>query len=184
MAKGMEKRKERRIKVSLAVKIFYQGLEVTGQTENISRLGAYVETGKEIPMGAELEMSLKIPSYTKEESLGGDIRCRGSVFRSSIIREEGIKKYYGLGIFFTDFLQKADRGKISKYIDFLILQETKGVKKGLRRWKEKREAAKKSTAQQEMSPDEYQAQTIALLRQISDRLEEIYRLVKSQGKNK
>lgn len=184
MAKGIEKRKERRMRVSLPAKIFYQKLEVAGQTENISRLGAYVETNKEIPMGAELEMSLKIPAYTKGESLVQDIRCRGSVFRSSLIREENTKKYYGLGIFFTDFSQQTDRGKLSKYIDFLTLQENKGVKEGLKRWKEKRGAANKLTAQQQMKSEECQAQTKVLLKQILSRLEEIYRLVKSQDKTR
>lgn len=184
MVKGTEKRKERRIRVSLPVKIFYQKLEVAGQTENISRLGAYVETNKEMPMGAELEMLLKIPARTKEDSLAKDIRCRGSVFRSGLIREENAKKYYGLGIFFTDFPQQTDKGKLSEYIDFLILQENKGIKDGLKRWKETRYAAKKLTARQQMKPEEYQAQTKVLLKQILNRLEEIYRLVKSQDKTK
>lgn len=184
MAKGIEKRKERRIRVSLPVKISYQRLELAGQTENISRLGAYIEIGKEIPMGAELEISLQIPGYDNKDSLSEDIKCRGSVFRSSVTREELAKKYYGLGIFFTDFLQQADKNKLSEYIDFLILQETKEVKEGLKRWKKKRDAAKKSVAQKQIKPPGFQEQALELLKNISGRLEEIYHIVKSQDKTK
>lgn len=184
MAKGIEKRKERRIKVSLPVEISYQRLEFAGQIKNISRLGAYIEINKEIPVGAELEVSLKIPGYDKKDSLSEDIKCRGSVFRSNVTREELAKKYYGLGIFFTDFLQQADKDKLSKYIDFLILQEAKGVKEGLKRWKEKRDTAKKSAAQVQIKPSGFKGQALELLKNISDRLEEIYHIVKSQDKTK
>ena len=180
MPKGIEKRKERRIKVRLPIKMFYQSIEAAGETENISRLGAYIETAKDIPLGSELVIELSVPAYGKDASLAGKVRCKGSVFRSSLLREEDTIKYYGLGIFFTDFLQQSDRNKLSKYIDFLILEEKQGIKEGLKRWRQKRSVAKKSQATGQVKVDE----CLLLLKQVLSRLEEIYRLVKSQNKTK
>ncbi|MEI6631685.1 MAG: PilZ domain-containing protein [bacterium] len=180
MAKGIEKRKEKRIRVKLPIKISYGDIKITGETENISRLGGYVEITKEIPLGAELEIELGIPAYGKDSSLAGGIRCKGSVFRSSLTKEENTVKYYGLGIFFTDFSQQADRNKLSSYIDFLLLQEEQGVKEGLNRWRQKRSVVKKSQSVEQGNTGE----CLALLKQILSRLEELYRQAKLQNKAK
>ncbi|MBM3255549.1 MAG: PilZ domain-containing protein [Candidatus Omnitrophica bacterium] len=180
MTKGIEKRKEKRIRVKLPIKISYGDIKITGETENISRLGAYVETTKEIPLGAGLEIGLSIPIYGKDSSLAGGIRCKGSVFRSSLTREEGPVKYYGLGIFFTDFLQQADRNKLSSYIDFLVLKEEEGAREGLNRWRQKRNVVKKPQSTEQGNTVE----CLSLLKQILSRLEELYRQAKLQNKAK
>jgi hypothetical protein len=134
-----EKRRERRLKVSLPIKISYRGgPEVYSQTENISRLGTYAEIEQQIPLGAHLDITIEIPAYTNDSSLAGNIKCRGDVFRCNLIREIESKRIYGLGIFFTDFPDEQDRNKLSKYVDFLILKEQEDIKQGIQRWRRKR----------------------------------------------
>lgn len=178
MAKGIEKRREKRIRVKLPIRISYQGKELSGETENISRLGAYVEIDKDIPFGAELGIALKVPAYGEGFSLGEEISCKGSVFRSSPAREENSIKYYGLGIFFTDFPQQTDREKLSSYIDFLVSQEEQEVKEEVRRWHQKRDVLKESNVAGRTKIGE----CLVLLKQILGRLDEMYR--QAQLKNK
>lgn len=185
---GIEKRKERRIRVNLPIKIFYQKKqEIVGQTENISRLGTYVEVEQKIPLGADIEISLEIPAYVKNPSLCGEVKCEGNIFRCSLTREVAQKKYYGLGIFFIRFAQEAEKEKLSRYIDFLILNEDKAVKEGVRHWRDKRKAARYARQQEEKAAlakgeEDYQKQTLDLLNQILTRLAEISRLLGPQEK--
>ncbi len=123
----------------MPIRISYPGgPEVYSQTENISRLGTYVEIEREIPLGVHLDMTMEIPAYTNDSSLVGNIKCRGDVFRCNFIREAESKKFFGLGIFFTGFPDEQDRNKLSKYIDFLIFKEQEDIKQGLQRWRRKR----------------------------------------------
>lgn len=171
-----EKRKERRIRVALPIKITYQNnLMVVGKTENISRLGAYLEIDKELPVGIDVDINLEIPIYTKDLSLTGKIRCKGDIFRCNLVRESGPKKYYGTGVFFTDFLNLADRDKLSKYIDFLTSKEDKDIREGIKRWQDKRDITKKArqTTKIPLAQERFQAEALSLLKQILTRLEEI-----------
>jgi len=182
---ALEKRKERRIKVNLPIRIACPGnIKVGGQTQNISRLGAYVEMDRRVPIGADVEIAIEIPVYTNNLSLSGKIKCQGNIFRCDLIREKEAKKYYGIGIFFTSFLQPIDREKLSQYIDFLILNEDKNIKEGVRRWRNKREVTKKAKQVQkrELSQEDFQETATTLLKQILNRLEEISRLLQSQNK--
>lgn len=184
---GIEKRKERRIRVNLPIKIVYQRDQIVmAQTENISRLGAYVEITKKIPLGADIEITLEIPPYAKDPSLSGEVKCQGNIFRCSLTREIAAKKYYGIGIFFTRFLHGAAREKLSKYIDSLISNEDKTVKEGIKRWRKKRKVARetKRLEKPSLNQKEYQKQTLALLEQVLTRLEEISRLLEPQNKTK
>ncbi len=135
----IEKRRERRLKVRLPVRITYpQGGTIFTHTENISRLGTYVEIDREIPLGVHLDMVIDIPAYTSALSLTGELRCWGDVFRCNLIGEIDSNKIYGVGIFFTDFFSPQDRDKLSKYIDFLILKEQEDIKQAIQRWRGKR----------------------------------------------
>ena len=181
----VEKRKERRIKVALPIKITHgDNLTVIGKTENISRLGAYLETDKELSVGIDVDISLEIPGYTKNLSLTGKIGCKGNIFRCNLVRESGPKEYYGTGVFFTDFLSSADRDKLSKYIDFLTLKEDKDIKEGIKRWQHKRGITKKTRQAQEIQikQKDYQTEIMDLLKQILTRLTEISHLLKLQNK--
>lgn len=179
----VEKRKERRVKANLPIKIIYQNNPgVVGRTENISGLGTYVETDREISPGTELDIVLEIPVYTEDISLTGKVRCKGNIFRSNLVRESESRKYYGIGIFFTDFLNETDRDKLFGYIDFLILKEGEEVKKGIKRWRDKRDMTKKTKQirQIQASQEEFQTESLNLLKQVLSRLEEISRMLKSQ----
>ena len=178
-----EKRKERRIKANLPVKMLYNdNIEVISRTENISLLGTYVEIDREIPVGTGLKVILDIPKYTPDLSESAEVSCKANVFRCNLAREIGSKKYYGVGIFFTDFLNEVDRDKLSKYIDFLVLNEDKNIREGLKQWKEKRNITRKTKQAKEtqIKQEEFQTEALELLKQILVRLEEISLQIKSQ----
>jgi len=182
---GIEKRKERRIKISLPLKIIYEGKELSGFTGNISRLGAYAQMDRDLPIGANIDVVLEIPAYTKDSSFAGKISCKGNIFRVNFIKEVKGKKYFGLGIFFTGFPQQKDKERLSKYIDYLITEEEKGIKKGVKLWRNKRKMKKADTASAEGRPKgDDNSDIIALLRQILARLKEIRSLLKPAAENK
>lgn len=163
----MERRKERRIKVNLPIKIVYKnGFEVVGKTENISRLGTYVEIDRKIPAGADIDITLESPK--------GVISCKGNIFRCNLVREVGPKKYYGMGIFFTDFLNHTDRNKLSEYIDSLIANEDKNIKAGLKRWRKKRDISKQT------KQEKPQIEILNLLKKILNHLEKIDHLLRTR----
>lgn len=191
MAQGqvVEKRKERRIKVRIPIRILNQkGQEILGNTENLSRLGTYIEADKDIPPGSEVDISLSIPKYKKDASLAGEVRCAGSVFRSGLIKETESKKHYGIGIFFVDFPKDSDRQKLSSYLDFLILREDKEIKESVQYWQEKRRFVQETRRSRKPEPEEQgslsQSEVLSLLRHILDKVEEIHRLLQPESKGK
>ena len=134
-----EKRRERRLKARLPIRISCpDSPQIFTQTENISRLGAYIEIEQEIPLGVHLDITIEIPAYTNDSALIGAVRCKGDVFRCNLVREIESKRFYGLGIFFTDYSGEQDRNKLSKYIDFLIFKEQEDIKQATQRWRERR----------------------------------------------
>ena len=134
-----ERRKERRLRAKLPLRISYpDNPPIDSHTENISRLGTYFEIEQEIPLGIKLDMTIEVPVYTNGLPLIANVRCRGDVFRCSLVKEVESKRSYGLGVFFTDFSDEEDRNKLSKYIDLLIFKEKEDIKQGIQRWKEKR----------------------------------------------
>ncbi len=181
-----EKRKERRIKVSLLVRIVYQDKrEILGNLENISRLGAYVVIGSSIPEGANVSVRFTIPPYTRDlSSTGtGEVRAEANVFRANLIKEPGPNKYYGIGLFFTGFPSQQEEDKLSGYIDFLTFQEENNIKTGIKRWQEKREAIQKERRAKDTLQDRNDAQRemMALLNRIMERLDGIYALLKTKN---
>lgn len=181
-AERLEKRKEHRIRVALPIRIGFGEDRYTGQTDNISRLGAYAELERELAVGSEIEITLEIPRYTKDPSLIQAVRCKGNVFRSALIRQEGASRHYGAGIFFTGFESEADRERLSRYIDFLISQEEESVNEGLKAWREKRQTHRKKEPQEIEERADGKDETLALLREILERLEEIGRLLKDRSR--
>jgi len=182
---GIEKRKERRIKISLPLKIIYQGKELSGFTGNISRLGAYAQMERDLPIGTDIDAVLEIPAYAKDPSLTGKISCKGNIFRANFIEEAKGKKNFGLGIFFTGFPEQKDKEKLSRYIDYLIAEEEEGIKKGVKLWRNKRKMKKVDTASVEgRHKDNDNSDIASLLRQILARLKEIRSLLKPAAENK
>ncbi len=102
-----EKRREHRLKANLPIRIISSNnTEILCSTENISRLGTYLEIDREVPAGENVDITLELPAYTQDLALAGELRCKGSVFRCNLIREFESTKFYGIGIFFTDFSEK------------------------------------------------------------------------------
>ncbi len=133
-----ERRREKRINARLPIRISYpDSPPIYIQTEDISRKGIYAEIERQIPLGVRLDIAIEIPTYTNELSLIGGVRCRGDVFRCNLIREVESKRFYGLGVLFTDFSDEKDKNKLLKYIDFLILKE-QDIKQAIKRWSKRR----------------------------------------------
>lgn len=179
-----EKRKEHRFKAELPIKIIYAGAEITAKTDNLSRLGTYVEINREIPAGESVDITLVLPAYSGDISMSGEVKCEGSVFRSVLLRQDSANKYYGAGIFFTVFSEHLHRDKLSNYIDYLVLKEEQEIKDGLRRRKEKEETAKLIKYPEEfyLRAEEFQKESLNLLYKISLQLEEINRVLQSDNK--
>lgn len=169
--------------MSLPVWISYRDKRgIPGTIENISRLGAYVATDRPIPEDTAVSAMFAIPSYTKDQSLGGEVRAEANVFRMNLIGESGANKHYGVGLFFTRFLSQQDSDKLSGYIDFLILEEENNIKAGIKRWQEKRKAVKKGVSGPDAVPDNNDAQQeiMTLLRMIMERVDEIRALLSTR----
>jgi hypothetical protein len=178
-----ERRKERRLKANIPIRITGKNnLEVFTRTENISFLGAYIEVDRSIPTGTEVEVVLEIPHYSEDLSLAGEVRCKGDVFRCSLVNESDSVKYYGVGVFFTEFYLSEDRDRLHGYIDFLIDNEEQEINEGLRRLRYRREAHRlaRNAEQKTAGQDEFQEKSLELLKNIVSRLEEIERLLQSK----
>ncbi len=178
-----EKRKERRIKVNLPIKITYPGHpEINAETGNISLLGAYIETDEQIPLGTDADIVLQIPSCAGAAGLSGEVRCKGNIFRchpisrqgnglafhtaKAIRREPETAAHFGTGIFFTGFSRRAERDKLSRYINFLIEQEGRNLRAGIKNLKKIRKAKDKQPARVLLSQEDFQKETLGLLKQI------------------
>jgi hypothetical protein len=180
-----ERRKERRLKANIPIKITGKNnLEIFTRTENISFLGAYIEVDRQILPGTDVEVVLEIPHYSEDLSLAGEVKCKGDVFRCSLVRESTVVKYYGVGVFFTDFYLSEDRDRLHGYIDFLIENEEQDINEGLRRLRYRREAHRlaRNTEQKVPGQEEFQGKSLELLNHIVSRLEEIERLLQSLKK--
>ena len=180
-----EKRKEHRLRANMPITIVW-GKEkaLRGRTENISRLGSFVELDKQIPAGQIVGIILELPAYTQDISLTGRVTCSGTVFRSIPLREIDGVPVYGLGIFFTDFANSSDKDKISAYVDHLLAAEEQGIKDGLKRRKEKASAHLGAAEKKNLiaRQDEFQKEALGLLQQISSRLDAIERKLNSKKK--
>ena len=180
-----EKRKEHRLRANMPIQIVYgSGMELRGRTENISRLGTYVELPQDIPAGQSVSLVLELPAYTRDASLTGEVRCGGTVFRTNPLRSAEGQQWYGVGIFFTDFPDPRDKEKVSTFVDHLIVEEEQEIKEGLKRRKEKESAHFASAEKKDLAErrDEFQKEALDLLKQISTRLEALARELRARKK--
>jgi hypothetical protein len=174
---AQERRKEHRLRSNLPIKIVCQnGTEIISRTENISRLGTYVETDRDIPTGERVDLTIEIPVYDQDISFSGQIECKGSVFRSGLSRQFQKNRVYGIGIFFTFFNNREAKEKLSRYMDFLASKEEQDIKEGLRRRKERERLKESEDAR--LWQEEFQQESLKLLKEIVARLEEIRHLLK------
>lgn len=137
MARKNERRRRQRIDVVLPIKIEYNKVKISAETKNISVLGAYLETAKEIPIGTSLDIRIEVP---KAAPVKADkkkrVSCKGVAFRCQPTGPQEPKNQYGIGIFFRSFLRSGEK-ELSKYIDYFLLQEKKIGKIYMRKRKRK-----------------------------------------------
>ena len=136
-ARLVDKRRRRRIDVALPIKIEYNNEEISTGTKNISVLGAYIESEKEIPRDISLDIKITIPERQAAETKEAkQISCKGITFRSRPIQTLEAKKQYGAGIFFRSFLEGGEKD-LAEYIDYFLLQEKKKEKIYLKKSKQR-----------------------------------------------
>lgn len=132
MASPKERRKRRRIDVALPIRIEYNKEKISAETENISVLGTYIQTGKEIPIGTTLGIEIEIAKAGKVKQ----ISCAGVAFRCRPSGSSEPKKQYGTGIFFRSFLENGEK-ELSAYIDYILSEEKKIGKIYMRKIRQK-----------------------------------------------
>ncbi|TRZ48967.1 MAG: hypothetical protein D4S01_09425, partial [Dehalococcoidia bacterium] len=121
--------------VALPIKIEYNKQRLLAETKNISVLGTCLETDKEIPIGAALDIEIEIPKLSLRET--GEkrwISCKGAAFRCQPIVSEKSKGRYGIGIFFRSFAGGEEKA-IAKYIEYFLQQESEKGKIYMRKRK-------------------------------------------------
>ncbi len=194
-----ENRKEHRFKAVLPIRIIYAGNEIIGCTENLSRLGTYAEINCEIPTGENVDVTLvlpaygfgykesqtiALPAYTQDLSPNEEVKCKGNVFRSVLLRQSATNKYYGVGIFFVVFNEDKHREKLSDFVEHLTLKEEQEIKGGLKRRREKDEAEKivRNSEEFYVQEEKFRKESLNLLHKISSQLEEINRLLQAGHK--
>jgi len=179
-----ENRKEHRFKAVLPIRIIYAGNEISGCTDNLSRLGTYAEIDREIPTGENVDVILVLPAYSQNSFLTEEVKCKGNIFRSVFLRQTPTNKYYGVGIFFVDFSGQEHREKLSDFVEHLILKEEQEIKGGLKRRKEKDQAQKLVKHSEEFYAleEEFRKESLNMLYKISSQLEEISRLLQAEHK--
>ena len=124
MAGKTERRRRQRIDVALPIKIEYNKQRLLAETKNISVLGTYLETDKEIPIGIALDIEIEIPNLNlRETGERKQISCKGAAFRCQPIVSEESKNRYGIGIFFRSFARGEEKA-ISKCIEYFLQQES------------------------------------------------------------
>lgn len=127
-ALNKERRRRKRVDVALPLKIEYNKEWLPATIKNISILGAYVQAGKELPIGAELKVDLEIPSAAGVPTTMAHVSCTAVVFRCQFTGSGGEQGCFGTGIFFRSF-HKGGEEQLSRYIDRILLEEKiKGLK--------------------------------------------------------
>ncbi|MCX7927357.1 MAG: PilZ domain-containing protein [Candidatus Omnitrophica bacterium] len=176
-----EKRREHRFHAQVPIRIIYQKKEINSTTENISRLGTYILVRQPLEAGSSVDIVLDIPDYLKNGLSSGQVHCKGSVFRCNYLHKTEETTYYGVGIFFTVFLEDTDRQRLSDFIDYLAQQEDKEIREGLLRRKEKQlQLQEQSSESKDKKQDTFQKETLRLLYLILEQLHDIQKILRTK----
>ncbi len=137
MASARERRRRKRVDVTLLITVEYGKEKILARTKNISVLGTYIESNKEIPIGTPLDIGINIPKggLVKLDK-GKQTNCSGIAFRCQPTHSLEPTKQYGIGIFFRSFLKTGEKD-LSNYINYVLLQEKERGKIFMRRRKER-----------------------------------------------
>lgn len=125
MVRVKERRRRQRVDVALPIKIEYNKKRISTRTKNISILGAYIETDREIPIGTTLDIKIVIPKKILARVYKHRrISCTGIIFRCHPVAAVEEKNRYGIGIFFRSFEKEGEKD-LSAFIDRVLLHEQK-----------------------------------------------------------
>ncbi|MFH1046653.1 MAG: PilZ domain-containing protein [Candidatus Omnitrophota bacterium] len=121
-----ERRRRKRIDVTLPIRIEYRdGHALETRTKNISTLGTYIESEKEIPLGTLLEISIDLSySNARGDEPKKKVVCRGVAFRCYKVAAQTAVSRYGIGIFFRSFQERGE-GDLSEFIEYTLQEEKK-----------------------------------------------------------
>ncbi len=117
-----ERRRRIRFRVTLPIRIRTADGEITGQTRNISLLGASAITAQPAPDGIPATAEVDLPSG------GTPIRMEGTIVRS-IPLDLPNQTQYEVGVFALRF-QDRDETRLSQYLDHLQMAEYAAIKAG------------------------------------------------------
>lgn len=100
---SLERRRERRVTVSIAVEVRDQRGFTLQSTRDISTGGVFFDRAIPYPVGVEVELAFTLPGDTRT------IRCRGEVVNVPDA------KSFGMGVRFLD-LAPIDRQALEKFV--------------------------------------------------------------------
>lgn len=135
-----EHRRRIRFRATLPIRIKTDGLELQGQTRNVSLLGANTITERSATQGAPATAEIDLPGVA-----GPPVRMEGTIVRSIPLNLPGDPRYE-VGVFALRFLDR-DETRLSHYLEQLQMAEYAAVRAGYKALREKirqREARKRA----------------------------------------
>ena len=108
------RRRGRRVTVSLPITLDVPAGSFQGTTHNISLLGALVELDKELPLGTAVTSRATLPN-------GISVEAKGLVVRSEPLPSSG---RFGIGVFFNSFSEGTE-APLGRWIDQILEQQFK-----------------------------------------------------------
>lgn len=125
-----ERRRRIRFRATLPIRIHTEGLEIQGQTRNVSLLGASTITERPATQGASATAELELPGVA-----GPPVRMEGTIVRSVPLNLPGDPRYE-VGVFAMKFVDR-DEARLSHYLEQLQMAEYAAVRAGYKALREK-----------------------------------------------
>jgi len=107
-----ERRQHPRFEGSVPVKFSAGDFDIVSETSNISRTGAYCQSGKYIEPMTKLKVYLLLPVKKNQKITTKKISCEGVVVRTESVPG---KEYYNVAVYFSD-IEPRDAEVIAAYI--------------------------------------------------------------------
>ncbi|MFH1858495.1 MAG: PilZ domain-containing protein [Candidatus Omnitrophota bacterium] len=138
MARTDESRRGRRVRVEIPVLLVCGNEQFSTHTENASLLGTYISVGKQLPIGAEVRLTLDL----SQTSYGGQVQCQGVLVRCEAL-PSGL---FGLGVFFNQF-QGDGEARLDAMIEDLLIKQNEEAQ----RYFEERERLRKERMKKKLA---------------------------------
>jgi len=147
MASGAsDRRRQKRVKMKASLTLRHSDKEHDSITNNMSLLGASVNTKSQILPGTRVGVHFDIPEYKENKDLAGEVKGEGAIVRCDPSDDPETPNEYEVGVFFANFVG-TDEQKLSKYLDFLVKQEEKEIRQWAKQYRARIEKRKKAIAQ-------------------------------------